>query len=70
MADGTYMYPVKGGVPTLPSRPPVLIVCGNKHPAEIYTKSWPFIEARFNVQEVFPQTQENGHELPLGEERS
>ena len=50
MCDGTYQYPVKGGSPVQLSTP-ILIVCANKPPEEVYTdpKNHPLINARFCV---------------------
>lgn len=46
MCDGTYMYPTKGGASTR-IREPIIIICGNKDPAEMYPNCYKFLEARF-----------------------
>lgn len=50
MCDGTYLYPQKGG--SAKSVTAHIIVCGNKHPRDLYPNTWNFIEARFNVIEL------------------
>ena len=62
MCDGTYQYPQKGGpAKTIAA---YIIICGNKHPAEVYPNHWPFIQARFNVHELgVPPISSAPHEL-------
>ena len=50
MCDGTYSYPHKGGQGKQVTA--LIICCGNKHPRDIYTQTYQFIEARFNVIEL------------------
>ena len=50
MCDGTYLYPRKGGAPTCGKF--TLLICGNKHPNEIYPNTYQYISARFNVIEL------------------
>jgi len=50
MADGTYQYPQKGEEAT--GADVIMLVTGNKHPAQIYTETYPYIEARFNVLNI------------------
>lgn len=50
MCDGTYQYPFKGGAAK--SVPAVIIICGNKHPQELYPNAWQYIEARFKVVDL------------------
>lgn len=47
MCDGTYQYPFKGGAAK--SVAAIIVICGNKHPAELYPNAWQYIEARFKV---------------------
>lgn len=47
MCDGTYLYPVKGGDPTV--CPAIILICGNKDPKALYPNTWQFIDARFTV---------------------
>ena len=49
MCDGTYQYPAKGGPSVKPTDHPIVIACGNKHPEEMYSNTYKYIEARFNV---------------------
>jgi len=54
MADGTWSYPVKGGQAVTLLKP-ILIVCSNKPPEEVYIKgefSIDLINARFSVFEL------------------
>lgn len=53
MCDGTYQYPRKNSTPLM-LKSPILIVCGNKKPEDVYTteQNWPLINARFNVIEL------------------
>lgn len=51
LCDGASPIPVKGGQAITPKKP-VVIVCGNKHPQDLYPNAWKFIEARFNVHNV------------------
>lgn len=39
MCDGTYAYPVKGGV-KVTLKDPLIIICGNASPSEVYPKTW------------------------------
>lgn len=50
MCDGTYKYPKKG-LPAVTLEEPIVIICGNRRPEEVYTTeaNWPLINARFNV---------------------
>nr|WPR18792.1 MAG: hypothetical protein [Crogonang virus 111] len=50
MCDGKYLYPVKGS-PSFTLDMPILLVCGNKSPLEIYhdPKHHELIKARFNI---------------------
>jgi len=47
MCDGNYLYPTKGGAPTMCRA--IILVCGNKDPAILYPNAWPYFEARFTV---------------------
>jgi hypothetical protein len=47
MCDGTYQYPRKSSSPVTVKA--IMIICGNKHPNEIYPKAFEYIQARFNV---------------------
>lgn len=51
MCDGTYQFPRKGGSPVV-CKDITLIICGNKHPKDIYTTTFDYIAARFNVFEL------------------
>jgi hypothetical protein len=48
MCDGTYQYPSKGGASTR-IKEPIIIICGNKDPSEMYPNAYQFLEARFVV---------------------
>lgn len=50
MCDGGYQYPAKGGTSVMIA--PIIIICGNKHPQDIYPNTWKYIAARFNVFNV------------------
>ncbi len=54
MCDGTWKYPFKNGTASALSKP-LIIICGNKHPAKVYPNAFEFLEARFNVIEVSPE---------------
>lgn len=51
MCDGTYQYPTKGGTPVQLTQP-LIIICGNSPPQEVYPKKHPFVTARFKVIQV------------------
>lgn len=48
MCDGTYQYPVKGGSAVMLSEP-ILVVCSNKPPEQVYPGKVDLIKARFSV---------------------
>lgn len=48
MCDGTYQYPSKGGQ-SIKLNKPYILICGNKHPEELYPNAYKYIEARFTV---------------------
>lgn len=48
MCDGTYQYPYKGSS-AITLNDPVIIITGNRNPAEIYPMTYKFLEARFNI---------------------
>lgn len=50
ICDGTYQYPTKGGNSLI--LPMTVLICGNKHPRDIYSNTYQFIESRFNVISV------------------
>ena len=51
MCDGTYQYPVKSSQP-IGLKDPVIIVCSNKSPEEVYPNCFKFVLARFRVFEI------------------
>lgn len=51
MCDGTWVYPFKGGSPVQLVEPLVLI-CSNKPPEEVYPNCFPLINARFEAIEL------------------
>lgn len=48
MCDGNYQYPTKGGQ-SIKLNKPTLLICGNKHPMDLYPNAYKYIEARFIV---------------------
>ena len=52
MCDGTYAYPSKHGAKVI-LKNPLIIICGNAPPEQVYPKAHPFILSRFNVHQVF-----------------
>ena len=52
MCDGTYAYPSKHGAKVI-LKNPIVIICGNAPPDQVYPKAHPFIQARFNVHQVY-----------------
>lgn len=54
ICDGTFQYPRKGLPATTLTERPIVIICGNKHPSQVYTSdnSLQYIEARFQVIEL------------------
>lgn len=51
MCDGTWAYPVKGCQKVV-LKDPLLIVCSNKAPDEVYPNCFPLVLARFRVFEL------------------
>lgn len=53
MCDGTYQYPQKGGK-AMTLKDPIVLVCGNKHPFEMYTNTdiHKLILARFYIVDL------------------
>lgn len=51
ICDGTYSFPVKGGL-QVKLRDPVLVICGNVDPKRVYVDTFPYVEARFNFYEL------------------
>lgn len=51
MCDGTWMYPTKGGSPVQLDEP-ILLVCSNKPPEEVYPNQYPLINVRFSSIEL------------------
>lgn len=51
MCDGHWQYPFKGGSAVLLEKP-ILLVCSNKPPEEVYPNAYPLIKVRFVVVEL------------------
>lgn len=53
MCDGTHLYPTKGGQ-QIRLHNPILLICSNKSPADMYTKTISYIQARFHIIPLDP----------------
>lgn len=51
MCDGTHQYPIKNGSPVTLTRP-IVIICSNKPPEQVYPNCFSLIEARFTPHEL------------------
>lgn len=51
MCDGTHAYPSKGGIARRVKNP-LILICGNKDPRTMYTNTYKYLEARFNIVNV------------------